>query len=53
MKTINYRVSKKGSDLYQDFISYDEAVAFCNLFIAFENARCAEFPELTISEVEK
>lgn len=53
MRTVNYRVSKKGSNLYQDFTSREEAVKFCNSFIALENARGAEYPELTINEVEK
>lgn len=53
MKTVNYRVTKEGSNLFQDFVSREEAIKFCNSFIALENARGAEFPLLTITEVEK
>lgn len=47
-----YEVLKKGSNLSMKFNSYEEAVAFCNSFIALENARNADSPELTINIIE-
>lgn len=47
-----YEVSKKDSNLSMKFNSYEEAVVFCNSFIALENARNADFPELSINEIK-
>ena len=48
---MKYLVSKKDSSLSMKFDSYEEAVAFCNSFIALENSRKAEYPELVINEI--
>ncbi len=51
-KTMKYQVSKKGSSVTFKFATYEEAVDFCNTMIFLENARGAEYPELTISEIK-
>lgn len=43
-------VRKIGSDKVFTFSSMEDAKDFCNSFIALENARGAEFPELKIIE---
>ena len=44
-----YEVTKKDSELKMRFETYQEASEFCNSFLALENARGAEFPELHIN----
>lgn len=48
---MKYQVSKKGAEQVMIFDSYEEAVEFCNSFLALEHARGAEYPELIIDAI--